>query len=108
MVLKWYVLIFSRYLATTHFEPTYARAAFPCFDEPDLKAVFQMKMIRDDTHFSLFNMPLQETRDIANGREMDVFYPTVQMSPYLVAFVVCDFKVISIESANNIKVSFLL
>lgn len=53
-----------RYLATTHFEPTYARSAFPCFDEPQFKARFKMSILRDRFHISLFNMPIRSTDDI--------------------------------------------
>lgn len=54
----------NRYLATTHFEPTYARSAFPCFDEPQFKARFKMSILRDRFHISLFNMPIKSTEDI--------------------------------------------
>lgn len=55
---------FRRYLATTHFEPTYARAAFPCFDEPHFKARFKMSIFRDRFHIALFNMPVVTTEDV--------------------------------------------
>lgn len=59
-----FVSILCRYLATTHFEPTYARSAFPCFDEPQFKARFKMSILRDRFHISLFNMPVKSTDDI--------------------------------------------
>lgn len=52
-----------RFLATTHFEPTYARSAFPCFDEPHLKARFRMSIFRDRFHIALFNTPIANTED---------------------------------------------
>lgn len=51
----------DRYLATTHFEPTDARNAFPCFDEPDLKARFSIVIVREKRHVALANMPLNHT-----------------------------------------------
>ena len=46
----------------THFQPTDARRAFPCFDEPAMKAEFQLKMIRHKNFTSChFNTPLMET-----------------------------------------------
>merc|ERR550532_2071879 len=49
----------ERRLATTHFEPTYARRAFPCFDEPQLKAKFMVTIVHDDKSKVFFNMPLK-------------------------------------------------
>ena len=51
-----------RVLATTQMEPTDARKAFPCFDEPALKAVFHMTLIHD-----------RKTVALANGMETGEF-----------------------------------
>lgn len=93
-----------RYIATTQFEPTSARKAFPCFDEPAMKATFELSMIRDAAHIALFNMPLKETKDIENGLKQDNFQRTVKMSTYLVAFIVCDYKSITSYTKNNVTV----
>ena len=63
MILLLLTYVLNRYLATTHFEPTYARSAFPCFDEPQFKAKFKMSIFRDRFHISLFNMPIVNTED---------------------------------------------
>ncbi|PAA94513.1 hypothetical protein BOX15_Mlig014859g1 [Macrostomum lignano] len=85
----------TRNLASTHMEPISARKAFPCFDEPDMKAKFELHMIRDSQYQTLFNMPLNHTRpDTACGPEAvggcyrDVFDESVVMSTYLVAFAI--------------------
>ncbi|XP_046689288.1 LOW QUALITY PROTEIN: endoplasmic reticulum aminopeptidase 2-like [Homalodisca vitripennis] len=98
-----------RYLATTHFEPTYARTAFPCFDEPQFKARFKMSIFRDRFHISLFNMPIINTEDagfyMGTGLLRDDFQESVEMSTYLVAFVVCDYKHISGRTSRDVSVS---
>ncbi|XP_017303049.1 leucyl-cystinyl aminopeptidase-like, partial [Diaphorina citri] len=97
------------YLATTHFEPTYARSAFPCFDEPQFKARFKMSIFRDRFHISLFNMPITSTDDVGfymgTGLLRDDFQESVEMSTYLVAFVVCDYQAITDVTAKGVSVS---
>ncbi|XP_060797041.1 aminopeptidase N-like [Neoarius graeffei] len=88
----------KKVLAITQMQATYARKAFPCFDEPAMKAIFHITLIHQTGTVALSN-----SRDIGseslkmNGRDVirTRFEPTKRMSTYLVAFVVCEFAYIS-------------
>lgn len=81
----------TKYMAATNFKPTYARRAFPCFDEPDLKATFGITIIRSEKEMSLSNMPKKSTENREDGWKADVYKDTIKISTYLVAFMVGDF-----------------
>ena len=74
-------------IATTQFESVDARRAFPCWDEPDRKAVFDITLIveRDVDAFS--NSPILNVQRVGKKNRVH-FAPTMKMSTYLVAFVV--------------------
>ena len=75
-------------IAATQLEPTDARRVFPCWDEPDRKAVFAVTLIVDHGLFVVSNGPIEEDTDLGNGKRQVRFANTMPMSTYLVALVV--------------------
>ena len=70
------------------FEATHARKAFPCWDEPELKAVFSVTLVVADDLTALTNARELSSEPAGDGRRRITFADTMKMSTYLVAFVV--------------------
>lgn len=78
----------DRVVALTQFESTDARRAFPCWDEPEYKAVFGVKLDVDPDVAVVSNGPEVKRKVLDDGKVRVTFGDTMKMSTYLVAFVV--------------------
>jgi puromycin-sensitive aminopeptidase len=78
----------ERTLATTQFEATDARRAFPCWDEPDRKASFAVTLEVPDGLLAISNAKEVARQRLDDGHVRVHFAETMVMSTYLVAFVV--------------------
>ncbi|CCE83180.1 Piso0_003752 [Millerozyma farinosa CBS 7064] len=84
----------KKYLATTQFEATDCRRAFPSFDEPALKATFDISLVAQKDLVALSNMDVKSTTVLDSDKKLVAFNTTPLMSTYLVAFIVGDLKYI--------------
>jgi puromycin-sensitive aminopeptidase len=75
-------------IATTQFEATDARRSFPCWDEPDCKAVFAITLHVEPGLFAVSNGATVADEAGSDGTRVVRFADTIKMSTYLVAFVV--------------------
>ncbi|KAJ7066128.1 leucyl aminopeptidase [Mycena amicta] len=110
--------------AATYFEPTYARRAFPCFDEPILKATFAVTLVSRVGTVNLSNMPAVSEHpfdfnsDAAAIGLSDSFTPatsdagnwivtrfatTPKMSTYIVAFACGPFAYSELEYTSSLS-----
>ncbi|KAI8089940.1 aminopeptidase [Halteromyces radiatus] len=84
----------TKYLATTQFEPSDARRGFPCFDEPSLKATFDMTLVVPSHLTALSNTNVIFEINISDDLKQVKYATTPLMSTYLLAFVIGPFEYI--------------
>ncbi|XP_059152316.1 puromycin-sensitive aminopeptidase-like [Physella acuta] len=95
-----------RYAAGTHFEATGARRAYPCWDEPAIKAVFIFTLVVPVDRVAFSNMPVENEKVSPenSGLKIVTFQPTPIMSTYLTAFVVGEYDFVEDVTSNGIPV----
>ncbi len=94
----------DRVLAATQFEAPHARAAFPCFDEPEFKAIFAITLVVADDLLALSNGPEIDRAQLPGGKVRVRFGQTIPMSTYLVAWVVGPLEVTAPVDAGGVAV----
>ncbi len=96
----------ERYAATTQFEAADARRCFPCWDEPALKATFDVTIVADKDKTVLSNMPLIDAVNVEGSTNLQRFRfeRTPIMSTYLLAFVVGEYDYIEEKDRNGVLI----
>ena len=92
-------------IVATQFESHYARECFPCIDEPEAKATFDLTITtQTPTDTILANMPIKEEK-LEEDRKTVAFERTPKMSTYLLAFAVGNFVGCQVESKHGVQIT---
>ncbi|XP_023581504.1 aminopeptidase N [Trichechus manatus latirostris] len=98
----------KKVVATTQMQATDARKSFPCFDEPAMKAIFNITIVHPKNFTALSNMlPKGPSVPFDGDPTWNVteFEPTPRMSTYLLAYIVSEFTSVQKETPNNVQIS---
>ncbi|MBI2600294.1 M1 family metallopeptidase, partial [Candidatus Daviesbacteria bacterium] len=101
---KYHVAGEEKHLATTQFESTDARRAFPCFDEPSKKAIFDVTLMVPVSTTAISNTVESNILEHESGYKTVEFAPTPKMSTYLLAFIVGEFEYIEGKTKDGVLV----
>jgi puromycin-sensitive aminopeptidase len=91
-------------IATTQFQSTDARRAFPCWDEPAFKATFTVTLVVSPELLAIANTSELDREVLDDGRHRVSFATTMLMSTYLVAFVVGPLEVTQPVDVDGVPV----
>ncbi|CAF3150598.1 unnamed protein product [Rotaria sp. Silwood2] len=93
------------YGASTHFDPANCRRAFPCWDEPNFKATFDITLITPKNLQAISNMPIIYENEYLDDKEWKItkFDRTPIMSTYLVAYVVGEYDYVETKDSNGVS-----
>lgn len=91
-------------ILATQLESHYAREVFPCIDEPEAKAFFELTLLTDNESTILSNTEIKNQYKDRN-KIITVFEQTPKMSTYLLAFVVGDLQSISAKTKNGTQIN---
>ena len=100
-------------LIATQFESHHAREVFPCIDEPEAKATFDLTLITPAGETVLSNTPIKKfkvqsskfkTEDKKNSKQKTTFETTPIMSSYLLAFVFGDMHCVEAKTKDGVLV----
>ncbi|KAK3768872.1 hypothetical protein RRG08_021880 [Elysia crispata] len=103
---KYFIGDQEKFAAVTQFEATDARRAFPCWDEPAIKATFDVILVVPKDKVALSNMPIISDKEVEGDESLkEVSYSTTPiMSTYLLAFVVGEFDYVEGADSNGVAV----
>ncbi|MDB5169657.1 MAG: hypothetical protein JWN82_53 [Candidatus Saccharibacteria bacterium] len=95
----------DKQLIATQFESHHAREAFPCIDEPEAKATFDLTLVTPEANSKavVANTPVNSSQ-AANHQVTTVFEPTPRMSTYLLAFVYGDMEYLEAKTKAGVTV----
>ncbi|KAH7711631.1 peptidase family M1 containing protein, partial [Aphelenchoides avenae] len=95
----------QRYAAVTQMEPTDARRMVPCFDEPQLKAIWRLRVIHPVGSKAVSNAIEIKEDEPTDDPDwlLTTFEETLPMSSYLLAMVVSDFEYVEGHTKRNTR-----
>ncbi len=93
----------KKFILTSQFEPSDARRAFVCFDEPELKASFDVSFVIDKDLTAISNMPIEMQQQVNKNKNLIQFKTTPKMSTYLLYLGVGKFDFVETKY-KNIKI----
>jgi aminopeptidase N len=91
-------------LLATQFESHHAREVFPCIDEPEAKATFEITLTTEPDVTILGNMPIKQ-QSIDGDHLVTTFQTTPRMSTYLVAWIVGELHRRTSTTTDGVEVN---
>jgi len=91
----------TKKIITTQFESHHAREVFPCIDEPEAKATFNLTITHNPSQKVISNTPVIEELKESKTESKSIFAATPIMSTYLVAFIIGDLQYKEAKTKNG-------